>query len=198
MHKIVIASNNAGKLREIRAILAPFGIEAISQKEAGFFADVEETGTTFAENALLKLKAVYASLHCPVIADDSGLMVDALDGAPGVYSHRFAGENATDQDRNDMLLQRLDGVPTEKRTARFVCALCYCDADGNPQFFKGICEGSIGTTPQGENGFGYDPLFCCCGKTMAQMTDDEKNKISHRANALHQLEEYFRNRSQLC
>lgn len=198
MHKIVIASNNAGKLREIRAILAPFGIEAISQKEAGFSADVEETGTTFEENALLKAKAVYTALHCPVIADDSGLMVDALDGAPGVYSHRFAGENATDQDRNDVLIQRLDGVSAEKRTARFVCVLCYCDADGNPQFFKGVCEGRIGTTPQGENGFGYDPLFCCYGKTMAQMTDDEKNKISHRANALQQLEEYFRNRSQSC
>ena len=104
MEKIIIASNNAGKLREFRAILEPFGLEVVSQREAGFCQDVEETGTTFAENAAIKAKAVYAAMHCPVIADDSGLMVDALDGAPGVYSHRFAGEGATDADRNAKLL----------------------------------------------------------------------------------------------
>ena len=191
MEKIIIASNTAGKLREFQAILKPFGLEVISQREAGFTQDVEETGTTFAENAAIKAQAVYAAMHCPVIADDSGLMVDALDGAPGVYSHRFAGEGATDADRNAKLLHELDGVPAEKRTARFVCALCYLDADGTPQAFSGVCEGVIGTEPRGENGFGYDPLFYVDGKSMAEMTEAEKNRISHRGRALEQLKAFF-------
>ena len=153
MKKIVIASNNAGKLREIRAILAPFGLDAVSQKEAGFDAEVEETGTTFAENAALKAHAVHEALHCAVIADDSGLLVDALDGAPGVYSHRFAGENATDAQRCEKLLELLKDTPAEKRTARFQCVLCYVNAAGEEQFFSGVCEGVIGTSPRGENGF---------------------------------------------
>lgn len=198
MQKIVIASNNAGKLREIREILAPFGLEAISQREAGFDADVDETGTTFAENAGLKAAAVFERLHCPVIADDSGLMVDALDGAPGVYSHRFAGENATDADRCQKLLELLSGKPAEERTARFVCVLCYMDASGEAHFFQGVCEGVIGTKPRGDNGFGYDPIFVCGDKTMAQMTDEEKNRISHRGNAMAALEEYFRKEGQSC
>ena len=177
MEKIIIASNNAGKLREFRAILEPFGLEVVSQREAGFCQDVEETGTTFAENAAIKAKAVYAAMHCPVIADDSGLMVDALDGAPGVYSHRFAGEGATDADRNAKLLHELDSIPAEKRTARFVCSLCYLDANG--------------TEPRGENGFGYDPLFYVDGKSMAEMTEAEKNRISHRGRALEQLKAFF-------
>lgn len=198
MQKIVIASNNAGKLREICAILKPFGLEAISQREAGFDKDVEETGTTFAQNAELKARAVYDALHCPVIADDSGLMVDALDGAPGVYSHRFAGEAADDAQRNEKLLKLLAQTPPEQRTARFVCVLCYLDAQGKSHLFQGTCEGTIETEPLGENGFGYDPVFCCGEKTMAQMTDAEKNQISHRADALSQLKEYFTNRSQSC
>ena len=150
MKKIVIASNNAGKLREFRAILEPFGLEVISQREAGFTEDVDETGTTFAANAALKARAVFEKLHCPVIADDSGLMVDALDGAPGVYSHRFAGENATDDDRNAKLLRELENVPEAQRTARFVCVLCYVNADGTEeQKFTGICEGRIDSAYQG-------------------------------------------------
>ena len=175
MKTIVIASNNAGKLREIRAILAPFGLDAVSQKEAGFDAEVEETGTTFAENA-----------------DDSGLLVDALDGAPGVYSHRFAGENATDAQRCEKLLELLKDTPAEKRTARFQCVLCYVNAAGEEQFFSGVCEGVIGTSPRGENGFGYDPVFCVGEQTMAEMTDAEKNQISHRGKALEQLEDFFK------
>lgn len=199
MKKIVIASNNAGKLREFRAILEPFGLEVISQREAGFTEDVDETGTTFAENAALKARAVFEKLHCPVIADDSGLMVDALDGAPGVYSHRFAGENATDDDRNAKLLRELENVPESQRTARFVCVLCYVNADGTEeQKFTGICEGRIGTQARGENGFGYDPLFYVNGISMAEMTEAEKNQISHRGRALEQLKEYFENRSQSC
>ena len=191
MNRIVIASNNAGKLREIRVILQPLGFTVVSQREAGISIEVEENGETFAENAALKARAVYEALHCPVIADDSGLLVDALDGAPGVHSHRFAGEGATDADRNAKLLELLDGVPAEKRTARFECVLCYVDAAGETHFFSGTCEGRIGTTPAGENGFGYDPLFCVGDRTMAQMTEEEKNQVSHRANALAKLARYF-------
>lgn len=191
MNRIVIASNNAGKLREIRDILQPLGFTVVSQREAGVSIEVEESGETFAENAALKARAVYEALHCPVIADDSGLLVDALDGAPGVHSHRFAGEGATDDDRNAKLLELLDGVPAEKRTARFECVLCYVDAAGETHFFSGTCEGRIGTAPAGENGFGYDPLFCVGDRTMAQMTEEEKNQISHRANALAELARYF-------
>ena len=165
MNRIVIASNNAGKLREIRDILQPLGFTVVSQREAGISIEVEENGETFAENAALKARAVYKALHCPVIADDSGLLVDALDGAPGVHSHRFAGEGATDADRNAKLLELLDGVPAEKRTARFECVLCYVDAAGETHFFSGTCEGRIGTAPAGKNGFGYDPLFCVGDRT---------------------------------
>lgn len=191
MNKIVIASNNAGKLREIREILKPFGLDAISQREAGFLEEVEETGTTFSENAALKANAVYQALHCAVIADDSGLLVDALNGAPGVYSHRFAGEGATDADRCAKLLELLADTPSEKRTARFQCVLCYLDEQGKETLFCGVCEGKIGTAPKGENGFGYDPIFCVDGKTMAEMTNAEKNQISHRGKALEQLKQYF-------
>ena len=191
MNRIVIASNNAGKLREIRDILQPLGFTVVSQQEAGISIEVEENGETVAENGALKARAVYEALHCPVIADDSGLLVDALDGAPGVHSHRFAGEGATDADRNAKLLELLDGVPAEKRTARFECVLCYVDAAGETHFFSGTCEGRIGTTPAGENGFGYDPLFCVGDRTMAQMTEEEKNQVSHRANALAKLARYF-------
>ena len=191
MNRIVIASNNAGKLREIRDILQPLGFTVVSQREAGISIEVEENGETFAENAALKARAVYEALHCPVIADDRGLLVDALDGAPGVHSHRFAGEGATDADRNAKLLELLDGVPAEKRTARFECVLCYVDAAGETHFFSGTCEGRIGTAPAGENGFGYDPLFCVGDRTMAQMTEEEKNQVSHRANALAELARYF-------
>ena len=191
MNRIVIASNNAGKLREIRDILQPLGFTVVSQREAGVSIEVEENCETFAENAALKARAVYEALHCPVIADDSGLLVDALDGAPGVHSHRFAGEGATDDDRNAKLLELLDGVPAEKRTARFECVLCYVDAAGETHIFSGTCEGRIGTAPAGENGFGYDPLFCVGDRTMAQMTEEEKNQISHRANALAELARYF-------
>ncbi len=197
MKKVVIATNNAGKLREIRAILAPFGYEAVSQREAGFDVDVEENGKTFAENATIKAQAVFEALHTPVIADDSGLMVDALDGAPGVYSHRFAGTDADDAARNEKLLSLLENTPPEKRTARFVCAICYLDENGMAHHFEGKCEGTIGTVPIGDNGFGYDPLFVCGDKTMAQMTDAEKNQVSHRADALEKLKEFL-NRSKLC
>lgn len=192
MH-VVLASNNKNKIREMTEILLPFGMEVISQKDAGFDAEVPENGTTFHENAEIKAAAVYDVLHMPVIADDSGLAVDALSGAPGVYSHRFAGENASDHDRSMKILEMLGSLPENKRTARFICEICYIDEKGERHFFTGKCEGIIGTEEKGENGFGYDPIFLHGEKTLAEMTDDEKNRISHRGNALRALTEYLQN-----
>lgn len=196
MKTLILATNNAGKLREMREILEPYGFSVCSMREAGIQTDPEETGTTFAENAELKARAVYDVMRTPVIADDSGLCVDALDGAPGVYSHRFAGEGASDADRNRVLLSKLEGVPAEKRTARFVCCVCYLDAEGVAHFFTGKCEGVIGPEPRGENGFGYDPLFYVEGRSLAERTAEEKNKISHRGSALRQLEAYLQKEQQ--
>ena len=138
--KVILASNNKHKLEEIRKITAPLGYEVISQSEAGCNFDVEETGTTFEENAVLKAKAVYEKMKMPVISDDSGLEVDYLNGAPGVYSHRYAGENATDADRCSKLLSELSGVEKEKRTARFVCVICFIDENGTETVKRGPCE----------------------------------------------------------
>ncbi len=194
MMKIILASNNKNKIREMSQILSPFGMEVLSQREAGADFEVEENGTTFRENAEIKAQAVYERLGVPVIADDSGLMVDALDGAPGVYSHRFAGENATDKDRNDKLMKELLEVPYEKRTARFMCVICFIDEKGEKHFFEGKCEGVIGREEKGENGFGYDPVFYRDGKSLAEMTDNEKNSISHRGNALRLMKKYLEER----
>lgn len=190
--KVILASNNKHKLEEIKKILSPLGYELISQSEAGISIDVEETGTTFEENAALKARAVYEIAKMPVISDDSGLEVDYLDGAPGVFSHRYAGENATDADRCNKLLKELDGVSEDKRTARFVCVICYIDADGVERTVRGTCEGSIGYEPLGENGFGYDPVFMYNGKSFAQLTGEEKNSVSHRSDALKKFSEILK------
>ena len=194
MKKIVIASNNAGKLREFRAILEPFGLEVISQREAGFTEDVDETGTTFAENAALKARAVFEKLHCPVIADDSGLCVDALNGAPGIYSARYGGVDS-DQARYRLLLENLRGAGA--RTAHFHTAIVCRFPNGDRLDAAGDCFGTIAYAPQGDNGFGYDPVFFIPSlkKTFAQLTPEEKNAISHRGNALRsfgaELKEYL-------
>lgn len=190
--RVILASNNKNKLREMAQILLPFGMEVISQRDAGADFEVDENGTTFRENAEIKASAVYDKLKMPVIADDSGLVVDALSGAPGVYSHRFAGENASDRDRSLKVLSELMNVPKDKRTARFICEICYIDENGEKHFFTGSCEGIIGTEERGENGFGYDPIFCVGDRTLAEMTDDEKNEISHRGNALRLLSKYLK------
>lgn len=182
--KIILASNNKNKIREISEILSLLGYEVISQRDAGADFEVEETGTTFAENAAIKARAVYEHCKTAVIADDSGLEVDYLKGAPGVYSHRYAGENATDADRNAKLLKELSGVPDEKRGAQFTCVICFIDENGREELVKGVCRGKIGYEPMGENGFGYDPVFMCGEKSFAQISPEEKNKISHRAKAL--------------
>lgn len=195
MMRVVLASNNKNKLREMAQILKPFGMEVVSQKDAGADFEVEENGTTFRENSEIKASAVYEKLNMPVIADDSGLVVDALGGAPGVYSHRFAGENASDKDRSLKVLSELENIPKDKRSARFICEICYIDENGEKHFFSGSCEGFIGNEERGENGFGYDPIFCVGDKTLAEMTDDEKNKISHRGNALRLFNKYLKERN---
>ncbi len=192
--KIILASNNKHKLEEIRKITAPLGYEVISQSEAGCNFDVEETGTTFEENAVLKAKAVYEKMKMPVISDDSGLEVDYLNGAPGVYSHRYAGENATDADRCSKLLSELSGVEKEKRTARFVCVICFIDENGTETVIRGTCEGYIGTEPRGENGFGYDPVFMYGDRSFAEISAEEKNSVSHRAVALRKFSETITNK----
>ncbi len=185
--KVVMATNNVNKLREAREILAPLGIEVISQREAGAETDPEENGSTFAENAMIKAKAVYDIVHCPVFADDSGICVTALDGRPGVHSARYApkGEECA------KLLAEMEGK-TDRR-AYFACVVAYMDEQGSGTV-SGECHGSIGTEARGTNGFGYDPVFLYGEKTLAELTEDEKNAISHRGKALRQLCEVFRKR----
>ena len=183
-NKIVLASNNNHKLLEISEMLKPLGYTVISQSQAGISLDVEETGTTFEENSLLKARAIYGVCKTAVIADDSGLEVDYLNKAPGVYSSRYAGENATDKEKCAKLLRELEGVPKKNRTARFVSVICYIDENGKENIVRGECEGYIGIEPQGKNGFGYDPIFMYGDKTFAEISAEEKNSISHRANAL--------------
>lgn len=193
---IILASNNQNKLKEIREKVKKLNIEIISQKEAGFNIEVEETGKTFEENAVLKAEAIYKLIKKPVFAEDSGLEIDALDGMPGIYSHRFAGENATDIDRINKVLDLLKCVPEEKRTARFKCVGCYIDKEGKKHIFEGNAEGKIGYEPKGNNGFGYDPIFICeLEKTFAQISSEEKNSISHRGKVINKFVNYLENNS---
>lgn len=178
--KFVIATHNQHKLQELQRILAPLGIEAITAD----LSEVEETGTTFAENAFLKAQSACRETGLPAVADDSGLEVEALDGRPGVYSARYAGENATDAQRMEKLLGELEGVPVEKRGARFVSAVCCVFPAGERIQAEGECPGAIAFAPAGEDGFGYDPVFLCGEKTFAQMTAAEKDAVSHRGKAL--------------
>ena len=190
--EIILASNNEHKLKEIRAKLKNGDIKIISQKEAGFDFEVDETGTTFEENAIIKAEAIYKLAKKPVLAEDGGLEVDYLDGAPGVYSHRYAGENATDEDRRNKILTLLKDVPDEKRTARFKTVICYIDECGEKHIFEGISEGKIGYESKGNDGFGYDPIFICeYGKTFAEISAEEKNKISHRGRLIEKFVKYL-------
>ena len=183
--KFVLATHNPGKIREMSDILSHLGVEVVSPADVGVTVEVEETGTTFAENAMLKAKAICAASGLPAIADDSGLMVDALGGAPGVYSARYAGEDASDADRNRKLLSELEGRPEEARGAQFVSAICCVFPNGDRVEARGECPGRIGFRPVGENGFGYDPLFVVeDGRSYAELSDEEKDAISHRGNAL--------------
>lgn len=191
MHKMVLASGNAHKLEEIQAILKDFEIELVSMADVGLKGyEIIEDGDTFEENAMIKAKAVMNKLGVDSIADDSGLVVDYLKGAPGIYSARYSGENATAEDNNKKLLLELDGVDLSQRTARFVSVISVAFADGRELTVRGECQGLIGFKEEGTNGFGYDPLFIIEKeqKTFAQMSSESKNKISHRANALFKLQ----------
>ncbi|MBQ9272497.1 MAG: RdgB/HAM1 family non-canonical purine NTP pyrophosphatase [Mogibacterium sp.] len=214
MRTAILASQNKNKIREIRAILEKYGLDVISRDDAGIPTDdIEETGTTFEENSHLKAAVIMDMIEAnpslakyagsPVIADDSGLMVDALGGAPGVYSARYAGEDCTYDDNNTKLLAALDGIPYEDRTAKFVTVitLIYPDKEGAPAAAEerggryvltayGECKGHIGTEKKGDGGFGYDPLFIPEGfsETFSQLGTEFKNTISHRARALAELE----------
>lgn len=188
---VIIATNNAHKVEEIETALNFEGWEFKSLKDAGIESSPEETGTTFEENARIKARAAHELTGAAVLADDSGLVVDALNGAPGVYSSRYAGEDGNDGANNTKLLHELEGVPDEQRTARFMCVLVFIDEDGSETVAQGSVEGRIGYELKGDGGFGYDPLFwpeCFNFEcTLAEVTQENKNKVSHRGNALREL-----------
>ncbi|MFS0865547.1 XTP/dITP diphosphatase [Fredinandcohnia sp. 179-A 10B2 NHS] len=199
MQEIMIATKNAGKVKEFNNLFEIKGIKVKSLLDFPSIDDIEETGTTFAENAKIKAEAISNKFKIPVIADDSGLSVDYLNGRPGVYSARYAGEQKDDTANLNKVLAELEGVPEDKRTARFHCALALAIPGEETQIVEGTCEGIITDKPVGANGFGYDPVFYVVakGKTMAQLTKDEKNEISHRGNALRKLDKLLQDREEL-
>ena len=186
MTKIIFATGNKDKMREIREIMADCDVEITSMKEAGIDVDIVEDGTTFEENALIKARAIAAYTDAIVLADDSGLEIDALNKEPGVYSARYMGEDTSYTIKNQNLIERLDGVEKEKRTARFVCAIAAVLPDKRELVTRQTMEGYIGWEPEGENGFGYDPIFWLddYGCTSAEISPEEKNSLSHRGKAL--------------
>lgn len=186
MRRLIAATKNKGKLKEIKEMLCGLPFEIISMEDAGINGDIVEIGSTFKENALIKASEICKMTGEIAIADDSGLEVDYLNGAPGIYSSRFAGEGKGDDVKNKKLLYLLKDVPFEKRTARFVCAMAAVFPDGRHFTVEGTCNGYIGVKPEGKNGFGYDPLFYIPehDMTTAQMNAEEKNKVSHRGKAL--------------
>jgi len=190
MQKVLIASKNEGKIKEFHQLLFPLGFEVTSLNDLPDAPDVEETGETFQENAGLKSEAISNKYHCMAISDDSGLVIDALDGRPGVYSARYAGEEKDDQKNIEKVLEELKGVPMEERTAHFVCVLAVSRPGEATFFVEGQCHGLIAEAPAGDGGFGYDPIFLIPekGKTFAELSSEEKNLISHRARALKMLE----------
>ncbi|WP_437613874.1 XTP/dITP diphosphatase [Erwinia sp. V71] len=196
MQKVVLATGNPGKVRELADLLAAFGLDIVAQTELGV-ESAEETGLTFIENAILKARHAAQITGLPAIADDSGLAVDALGGAPGIYSARYAGEDASDQQNLEKLLAALQDVPDDRRQAQFHCVLVYVRhaADPTPLVFHGSWEGVITRAAAGNGGFGYDPVFSIpeLGKTAAELTKDEKRAVSHRGKALTLLLEAMRN-----
>ena len=191
MKRIIFATGNKDKLREIREILVDLDIEVNSMKEAGITADIVEDGTTFEENAIIKAKAIHELTGEAVLADDSGLEVDYLNKEPGVYSARYMGEDTSYHIKNMSLVDRLEGVPDEKRTARFVCVIALVTEDGQVVTTRGNYEGIIGYEEKGENGFGYDPIFYVpeYGCYSAELSREKKNEISHRGKALRLMKE---------
>lgn len=186
MKRMIFATGNENKMKEIREILGALPLEILSMKEAGISADIVEDGKTFEENALIKARAICKLAGEMVLADDSGLEIDYLNKEPGIYSARYMGEDTSYHIKNKSLIDRLEGVPDEKRTARFVCAIAAVFPDGKELVVRGTVEGIIGYEEKGENGFGYDPIFYLPerGCTTAELPSEEKNSISHRGNAL--------------
>ena len=189
--KIIFATGNEGKMREIRMILEDLGTEVLSLKEAGIALEVQEDGETFEENAVIKARAVMEETKALVLADDSGLEIDYLNGEPGVYSARYMGEDTSYRIKNQNLIERLEGVPEEKRTARFVCVIAAAFPDGRILTARGTIEGIIGYEERGEGGFGYDPIFWLpeYGWSPAELTMEKKNELSHRGKALRAIKD---------
>ena len=186
--KFIIATNNPDKLVELERILKPLGIDAVSPKQANIsLGDVEETGETFLENSFIKAQAACEKTGLPAIADDSGICVDYLDGAPGIYSARFAGEDATDEDKNNLILEKLKD--TDDRGAHYTAAITCVFPNGDKLQVEGKCFGEIAREPDGDGGFGYDPIFLFEGKSFGNFTAEEKDKVSHRGNALRMMRE---------
>ena len=201
MKKMIFATGNMGKMREIREIMADFDIEIVSMKEAGVVVDVEEDGTTFMENSFIKARAIAEVCKAKgyediVLADDSGLVVDALNGEPGIYSARYLGEDTPYSIKNAKIIERLEGVPDEERSARFVCAIACVMPDGTELEAEATYEGAIGYEEKGEHGFGYDPIFYLPDRKVysAELDPDEKNRISHRGKALCMMKEILADR----
>lgn len=190
-HKIIFATGNEGKMREVRMILADLGLPVLSMKEAGVELDIEENGTTFAENAQIKAKAVWEQTGNIVLADDSGLVVDYLGGEPGIYSARYLGEDTSYDIKNQVIIDRLADASEEERTARFVSAIAAVLPDGTVLHTEGVIEGLIAHAPAGNGGFGYDPIFYLpeYGMTSAEIPIEKKNEISHRGKALQSMKE---------
>jgi XTP/dITP diphosphohydrolase len=196
MKEIIIATKNEGKAREFKSLFERYNIKAVSLLDLSEeLPDIEETGSTFEENAALKSEGIARILNIPVIADDSGLVVDALDGRPGIFSARYAGEPKDDKKNLEKVLDELQDVSEEDRSARFVCVLAVTIPGETTIFKKGFCEGTIAYEEMGSHGFGYDPIFIPQGynHTMAELGPEEKNKISHRKNAMIQLEDWIQN-----
>lgn len=190
MKQVIIATKNKGKAKDFEAIFNPYGFEVLTLHDVANDMDIEETGITFEENAVLKAEALAERLQTFVIADDSGLAIDALNGAPGVYSARYAGEEKSDDANMQKVLTELDGVEDEKRTARFCCAIALAGPNMETKTAFGTCEGVIAHDKKGTNGFGYDPIFFVptLGKMMAELLPSEKAAISHRGNAIKKIE----------
>ena len=190
--KLVLATNNMGKVREFARILEPLGISLLTQQQAGVQVQPEENGTTCAEHARIKAMAVSQATGLPTMADDSGLCIDALDGQPGVYSARYYGEDTPYTEKNRYILSQLEGLPQEKRTARFVAHITCVLSPEQILDCEGVCEGTIGLAPAGEGGFGYDPIFYVGDKSFAQLDGEAKDAVSHRGKALAKLYEQLK------
>ena len=194
--KIIFATGNEGKMKEVRMLLEDFNLPVLSLKDAGITADIVEDGTTFEENAVIKATEIMKITGALVLADDSGLEIDYLNKEPGIYSARYMGEDTSYRIKNQNLIDRLEGVPDEKRTARFVCAIAAAFPSGEVCTAIGTIEGIIGYEERGENGFGYDPIFYLpeYGKTTAELPLEIKNQLSHRGNALRKMKEELKKR----